>query len=298
MKDEDDEAGIDFEDLSVEVQEYVKTMSSPLRVIHKHLNELKDENASCLICKKPLGAESKDLGYLVCHQHRKCSTCSENLSVPEVKWCFTRFIEDSGDSTGEELDYQSVEITCTKCHSLNHIGADKNPAAALKQSEYDYMNIVRLDMIDPDVSLSVVTNENIAMNATSRYVVGMTFEQKSIWLKKLEACVAQAWILVKQDSQYQKNYLAEREKKHYDNARKESLTSTRPSTKTSESSEELKLGAFMQDHALTERKIALKIMRDRNKSVKSLMAAFSHMTEPQAQAMADKSLLESGVLKK
>jgi hypothetical protein len=276
-------------------------MSSPLRVIHKHLKELKEDNASCLICKKPLGSESRELNYLVCHQHRRCLKCNEELSVAEIKWCFTRFIEDSGFSTSETEvpeSYEQVEIICTKCHSLEHTGADKDPTAALKQSEYDYMNIVRLNMIDPDITLSTITNENVAMNAASRYVVGMTFEQKSIWLKKLEACVAQASILVKQDSQYQKNYLIEREKKHYDKAHKESLTSSRPSSKTAESTEELQLGAFMELHALTERKQALKILRDRNRSVKSLLAAFSNMTEPQARAMADKSLLESGVLKK
>lgn len=43
--------------------------------------------SSCQICKRPLGQESKDLGYQLCHNCRKCTTCGTETTPTESNYC-------------------------------------------------------------------------------------------------------------------------------------------------------------------------------------------------------------------
>jgi hypothetical protein len=42
---------------------------------------------SCQICKKPLGQESRDLGYPLCHTCRKCASCGTETLPSESIYC-------------------------------------------------------------------------------------------------------------------------------------------------------------------------------------------------------------------
>jgi hypothetical protein len=49
--------------------------------------ETKKMFQSCQICKRPLGQESKDLGYPLCHNCRKCSHCGTETTPAESLYC-------------------------------------------------------------------------------------------------------------------------------------------------------------------------------------------------------------------
>jgi hypothetical protein len=49
---------------------------------------MSDQNillSQCHKCARPLGQESKDLGYIVCHECRKCDVCHEDVGPTEVE---------------------------------------------------------------------------------------------------------------------------------------------------------------------------------------------------------------------
>ena len=47
----------------------------------------KKEYTQCIVpvCNKTLGAETRDLDYRVCHEHRECSVCGKELLPIDVQ---------------------------------------------------------------------------------------------------------------------------------------------------------------------------------------------------------------------
>lgn len=76
--------------------------------------------SECSICNRPLGQESKDLGYLVCHDHRLCTVCNIDVSPHEVIYCLTN----------------KVNVTHARCLSFTEV-----PQV---QSQLDLLNLRRL----------------------------------------------------------------------------------------------------------------------------------------------------------
>ena len=220
----------------------------------------KPEFTECLVCGHTLGQESRDLGWMLCHDCRICSTCKDPLNVRDAKYCLKRYLELL--QTDEPPSYRHMDIIHPKCEVLRH-------QPSLNPSEYDYLNLIRLSVI-PDLELSLVSNENVAMNMSARLVADMDFEQLSLHLKMLQACEAQVRIAILQHPKYRKDALKERESKHFDKARKEAATSSRPVTKSADDSEEVTLGVFMSQHGLTERSTAKKIFSQARKTIESL----------------------------
>jgi hypothetical protein len=226
-----------------------------------------NEYSTCIFpsCTTPLGHDSKMEGFRTCHEHRACSFCNMPLSASEIAYCHDVSLEKD----------ESLDLKHPRCSAINHPSLNEDPTLSIKQSEYDYLNLIRLCGF-PNLDLSVVTNENNAMIYETRLLEAMSFEQKLIHLKMLEACVAQAGLAVRQDSSYRKNALEEREKVHQKRAKNEQLVSSKSPAKSLESALEdpieLAVGLFMQEHDLKERKVAMQLWKEREKSVKLIMS--------------------------
>lgn len=259
-----------------------------------HLIKSQEPQTECLICRKTLGAESREQGYLLCHEHRKCIQCTEDLTAREVRLCYDRYVEIL--EKDEQPNYTLIDVICPHCSVLSRNHLDKDPTLSIRQSEYDYLNLIRLSVI-PDTDLNQVTNENNAMIYSTRLVQNMNFEQKSLHMSKLQACLAQVQIAIRKDPEFKKGYLEDREKQKFAKANREALTSSRPVSKSAESPEEIQLGTFMELHELTDRKIALKVMQDMNKGIKSFMTSLK-VSEPLAREMSLKILKDTGRIKK
>jgi hypothetical protein len=256
------------------------------------LQLIRQEYKECLVCAKTLGHDTRESGLMFCHEHNACSSCKEPVNLREALWCLERYHKLL--EPGQEPAYIDMDIIHIRCAGLAQtIKIEREvPVSSL---ELDYLNMIRLSVI-PDMELSLITNENNARLQSTRLVSEMDFEQKSLHLKMLEACVAQTQIAIQQDPKRRKDALAEREKRHFDKARKEALTSSRPTTKAVDDSEEIALGQFMSDHGLLERKAALKIFKQRNNSI-DMLTKFGGSKEAIAIAI-DADLLKTGVYKK
>lgn len=238
-------------------------------------------------CAATLGQESRDLAYPFCHDHRKCHSCSQSLSARECQGV----MRELGI---EETPLEASQILHPRCSTLVRRSGDQDPSVLVKQSYLDYLNNIRL-MIEPDFDLCVDTNENTAMLFSERLVSGMTFEQKCVHLRMLEACVAHTSIAVRKDPAGRKikDQLEQLDKRA--RAKQESLTSSRPTTKSIDDPVEIALAKFMQKHGITERKVGLKIQRDRKNAIHGLMVA--GLSEESATELIDKELVKKGILK-
>lgn len=243
------------------------------------------EFTTCIVCQKPLGADSRDAAMRLCHEHRKCSKCEKPLNAREQQLCHDRVIEDNAP-------IESLEVIHPRCEALTHPTFEQDPTRSIKQSEYDYLNMVRLPM--PDIQLSVTTNENNGMIYCNRLVVDMTFEEKLLFERILQAALAQCQIAVHTDPKFKKDALKEREAKHAKEAKKEALTSSRPVTKSPDDIEEQRIGAFMLKYGLTDRKTTLSILRDRDRAIQGFTR--NHIDTIQAIDLVEKMMVKSGRL--
>lgn len=210
--------------------------------------------------------------------------CKEPLSVPELQWALSKHLTETPDLVG-------LDVIHPRCAVLNRTH-ESDPTRTISQSEYDYLNLIRLS-VTPNIELSTVTNENNAWLYSSKLVANMDFEQKSLHLKMLEACRAQVEVAIAQDPLRRKAYLEERERERFS-------TSTAKTSKATSGpklgSKELQLKTFMELHGLTEMVSAEKILNTRNKAVTALMQV--GFTEQDAIAACDRDLLKQGKLKK
>lgn len=232
----------------------------------------------CLTCSKPLGQDSKDLGIRFCHEHRKCSKCSGDLSAKELDWCLNHSIEDYPIEITvkdflqlyKEKDPSAIlTIVHPRCSAIEHKTMDQDPTLTIKKSEYDYLNLIRLSFV-PNPDLGLTTNENNAMIGCTQLIGQMDFDQKLLFIRMMEACAAQASIAVKQDPKWRKDALTVRENQRQKQAEQEKKTSARPFSKPATDTEELLLAKFMEDHGVTERKVAMKIRAQIEKAVESM----------------------------
>ena len=233
-------------------------------------------------CNKPLGQDTKDLDYRVCHDHRACSICGLELKPSEVQICHDKAIENNESL---ELAHPRCLITAGRLGTL-----ESDPTIALKQSTYNLLNSARL-MIDPDMELSVKTNENNAMIHHSRFIAGKSHDELYAHQMMLEACLASVRIAIQMDKKELKKRADERETLKHEKAKQQAQTSSRPVGKPADASDEIILAKFMDSFGLKSRAIAKKIKRDRDKGIIALCS----MGIPEAMAMAnvDKELMEN-----
>ena len=242
----------------------------------------------CQICQNPLGSESRDLGYYFCHNHRICGVCEEPITARESKWCFESYLDSLKEN--ENLEPLDIEVIHPRCQKVPF-----EPRVYIKQSEYDFLNLLRLTLI-PQVELSSIENENNAALYGKQFLAGMDYERKALHLKRLEAYVEVNQSVLRQDPQFNRKYIEERDKEHASKAKQEKVTSSRPVGRKPEAPKELQLGAFMELHGFTERKTAQKLMNRWNDAINSLMKLGVPETEAREQCTQD--LIKSGVFPK
>jgi hypothetical protein len=252
-------------------------------------NILKMTFSECIVCSKPLGQDSKDSGFRTCHAHRACTKCGDPLQAREIQWCHDRLIEDN-------LPIEALQLIHARCEiASRQITQDQDATLSIKQSEYDLLNISRL-MTWPDVNLNDTTNENNAYIQSQRLISGMSFDQITQHLKMLEACVASVSIALRTSKDYRKDAFKERDEASKKRADKEKLTSSRPTKNVVDDPQELALGTFMELHGLTERKVAMQIQRDYEKSIKGFMAV--GVKELDARKLVIDTMVKQGRLPK
>ncbi len=236
-------------------------------------------------CAAPLGHESKENGFLTCHDHRACAFCGLEVSAPEIRNCFSLAL-DNGD--GENSD--SIEIKHARCSLATKPNSEFDPTLTLKQSFYDRLNLARL-MVDPDMELAISTNENNAMLRHTTFIACMTHDQLYAHQKMLEACLANVSLAIQTDKKELKKRADVREEKFLKAAKREAATSSRPVGKPADDPVEQSLAEFMTNFGFKSRKLALSKQKDRDKAVEQLMKI--GIPSALAKANADKMLLDN-----
>jgi hypothetical protein len=246
---------------------------------------------TCIIesCKKPLGQESRDLDYRVCHEHRICPICNEILPPHEVQRCHSEMLEALETDTSASLDLRHA-----RCKVLSLGNVDQT--LAVKESYLNFLNQIRLCLV-PDLALSEQTNTNNAMIASTRLVHDMDNDMRYMHLKMLEACVANVNLALSQDKKKLKEAADLREARKFAKAQKDALlnqANTAPAKR--DDAGELALATFMKDNDIAERKNAMKIIKDYNKGVAGLCAI--GVSDELARKQFTEMLISQGRVKK
>lgn len=243
----------------------------------------------CVICKKPLGAESRDLGFPTCIEHRACHKCGKHLSAAELKWCHSRALEDGAELTTEGLIHPRCELS--ESHTI------QDATLSIKQSEYTFLNLLRLKCI-PNPDLSDDTNISNAALACENLITRMDFEAQRVHLLMMESALEVVQRHLRNNREELKTKFQESEKEKIKQAKREALTSARPTSKKADSPEEQSLALFMETHGLTDRKVALTIWKKRENGIQQMLKLFPKMNESTVRDSVTADMVKNGLLPK
>ena len=238
------------------------------------------EYTECIVCKAPLGQDSKDQDYRVCLAHRQCENCGLELAASEVRLCHTISIEQS----------EPISILHARCNSRFSLSIATDPTLTVKQSYFDWLNTIRL-MVEPNMELNKSTNESNALVYHSRFIAEMSHDQVFAHIGMLEACVMQSRLAISKDKELLKKRADAREEVKFAQAKKQAETSSRPTSTSANDNNEATLALFMANFGIISRKVALKLQRDRDKAAASL--AKCGIPSNLAKEQADKILLDN-----
>lgn len=237
------------------------------------------EKTQCIICGKPLGQESKDLGFTLCHEHRKCEYCDSDISPEDNRVCV---------SAAREFN-KEVEVIHARCRVLRMKQTNSNGQDAMitiSQSEYDFLNLCRLAII-PNPDLNSTSNGKVAERYGMELIQNMSFELIQKHVEMMEHLCAQNRLFLNKDPKVKKELAAIREQEGRSLAKLEASTSARPSVKIN--NEEVQLAHFMEIHDIKERTVGLDLMKKFNKSIKDLMEKVK-LSEADAREMTTKAM--------
>ena len=267
------------------------------------ISSSKKEYSACIVtaCPVPLGYDSREIGWRTCTAHRKCSICGHDLKPLDVQLAHDAVLADLADSPTASKTLDPLDLIHTRCAiAQGRLGTlESDPTLSLKQSTFNLLNSARL-MVDPDMNLSLRTNENNAMIRSAEFcdellltsnalnVDQMNFDAIYVHQKMLEACLAAVSILVsKQDRTAIKARADAREAIAYKSAKQDAKTSSRPVSKLATDNSEVELAKFMEIFSIKERKTALEIKRGRDKAIESLVKIGIPLELAIAQCNAD-----------
>lgn len=244
----------------------------------------------CIVCDKPLGADTQSEGYLTCHAHRTCLKCGLPLTALDIKLSHNLYLEKlkHAESNHEAFD-GGLELMHSRCYS--GFSTISDPNQSIKQSELDILNACRL-MIYPDMHLAKSTNESNAMIYGQKLISQMSNDEIYAHIGMMEACIAQASLLVHSNKDELKKRADKREADKFKTAKQQAQTSSRPSGTKADDSGEVELATFMENFGIKSRKVALKLQRDRDKAVEGLVKLL-HIPSLLAKQTADESLLKN-----
>lgn len=172
-------------------------------------------------CLKTLGAESRDAEYPVCHEHRKCSKCNQDVQAAESQYC---------------LDMGIEKIVHARCRALEMPELDK---------ELDTLNLARL-LIWPDPTVSRDTNNHTTATRFNHAISRLQHDEILIMLGKAQTLAAACSLALSKNRREIEEEINDREKNRHSsamqNARQNNLT---PSDKKHKSAEEKSIQTFM-----------------------------------------------------
>lgn len=243
----------------------------------------------CLLCKVPLGAESRDLDFRLCKEHRKCNICSEDMRPREIAAAQSE-CEESYEGS---LDNLPALLQHPRCATLQRSNADQDPSVIVKQSYLDYLNNIRL-LWEVETELSPETNEQSASIACGRLLINQPLEKIFLHLSRMQAAVAHISIALAKDRNKIKAVLDKREATKFAEAKKQAATSARPTTKVTDG--EILLAEFMRQHSIKERTVGKQLWKKRSDAINHFIK--SGIAELLATEMVDKMMVENGSLNK
>lgn len=126
--------------------------------------------SECKVCEAPLGQESIDSGYTVCHDHRRCPRCKATVPSTEVNWC--------------------LENAQPVMHSRCLIVDDK-AVAILKLDKARFIELV--NMVHLVAQYTSLIGEGIA---------GMSFDEKYSFVIDLQRITVETSIILKKDKDH------------------------------------------------------------------------------------------------
>jgi hypothetical protein len=119
----------------------------------------------CIKCQKPLGADSRDAGMVVCHDHRRCAACGLAVSATEITWCIER----------------DLLIKHARCMVLSDGPALRDDTLRL----VDIVNMCTLLIQTPDLPAQLVSE--------------MTFDQRYTFMRGIQSLSASLSVLLIKD---------------------------------------------------------------------------------------------------
>jgi hypothetical protein len=245
--------------------------------------------SECLICQKPLGQGTKDAQIPFCHTCRNCTECGAPLGPTEC-----RLVVEEADETLKLEGAAEYTIKHSRCSTLHRKNGDEDPSVLVKQSYLNYLNACRL-LIEPNMDLSEETNEKDAeVKCHQAPIVSMSFEQKFITLRRMQACVAHLALATRAKMKDVQATLDKKERAKWEAAQKEAQTSARPKSGPPDE-KELILAEFQRKNGLNDRASALKILKEREKAINGFIKI--GMAEKVATEAVDKMLREQGRMK-
>lgn len=127
----------------------------------------------CTSCDKPLGSDSINLGYTLCHTCRRCASCGLSVGPKDVEFC-------------ESIGLAKPKHPRCLIHSDHESG--KNPS-----------------------TLIALLNWCSSMDNTVTLITDMNFDQKYQFLQSVQSVAANMSILLRKDKKLYEDILRERE---------------------------------------------------------------------------------------
>lgn len=136
---------------------------------------------ACTACTAPLGQDSRDSGYTLCHTHRRCTICEVDLTPVESQYVSENKLE--------------ANIRCAQCYALERYAMQVNPSGetptkkelvTISKAEYDLLNLARR-LCTPLPNLSKETNEQDAVIANAQWIANMNTESIILHMRRMQA---------------------------------------------------------------------------------------------------------------
>lgn len=173
----------------------------------------------CLICQKPLGSESRDLGIPVCHEHRKCSKCGRDVQLVEIEYCLKN----------------KYPITHARELALSDQTLDTNA---------ELSNLARL-LLWPDPSLNRQTLQQRTTTQFNLLVNLLNHEQILLIIDQAQALAAAGSLAIAKNRREIEISIQEKEAKKHKKAAAERVEASKtPADKKAESAYEIEVKTF------------------------------------------------------
>lgn len=185
---------------------------------------------TCKVCNKPLGQDSKDADYPVCHEHRLCTVCSKDVSATEASFCISL----------------NNPVSHARCIPYAN-------AKSLEQ-KLDLLNLRRL--------LTSYVNDLTKMSFDEKY--------QFLKMMQETATEVSIHIRTSQADPLKKKLASDKEALEKLQSDAEKNTSSRPTGKSPTADDEKAISWFMQTYGIKERKVAQAEMKKRDKAISDL----------------------------